>query len=309
MSAKRRIKHKKTFGDAMLSVIVHVTMFVVIIITLYPFLNSLAISLNYADDTTRGGITFYPRVFTFQNYRTIFKNDKVYSGYLITIARTLLGTVSGLFFTSTLAFALSHKQLTGRRFYTIYCLIPMYFGGGMIPMFLLIRSLGLLNNFWVYIIPNFINLFNMILMRSYFQSIPEALEESARIDGARYFSVFWRIIFPISTPIVATICLYIGVFHWNSWYDAAYYVPLMQNIKPMQSVLISIINEASFAERIAANAGGATFDMGNIGRGRTVNVRSITMSTMIITILPIVLVYPFIQRYFIKGIMIGSLKG
>jgi putative aldouronate transport system permease protein len=290
-------------------VIIYVTMAVVLIVTLYPFLNSLAISLNYADDTSRGGVTFYPRVFTLQNYRTIFKNDRVYSGYFITIARTLIGTVSGLFFTAILAFALSHKQLAGRRFYTMFCLIPMYFGGGMIPMFLLIRSLGLLNNFWVYVIPNLLNLFNMILMRSYFQSLPEALEESARIDGARYYSVFWRIIFPISTPIVATICLYIGVFHWNSWYDAAYYVPLRQDLKPMQSVLISIINEASFAERIAANAGGAAFDMGNIARGRTVNVRSVTMSTMIITILPIVMVYPFLQRYFIKGIMIGSIKG
>ena len=304
-----RPKYRKPAGDVALMTAVYVTMVVVLVVTLYPFLNSLAISLNNADDTTRGGVTFYPRVFTFQNYKTIFKNDRVYSGYLVTVARTLLGTVTGLFFTSILAFALSHKQLAGRKFYTMFCLIPMYFGGGMIPMFLLIRNLGLLNNFWVYIIPNFINLFNMILMRSYFQSLPEALEESARIDGARFYTVFGRIIFPISTPIVATICLYIGVFHWNSWYDAAYYVPLNQNLKPMQSVLLSIINETAFAERIAANAGGASFDMGNIARGRTVNVRSVTMSTMIITILPIVMVYPFIQRYFIKGIMIGSLKG
>ena len=289
--------------------LVYATMIIMLAVTLYPFLNSLAISLNNADDTTRGGVTFYPRVFTFRNYETIFKNDKIYTAYFITVARTVVGTASGIFFTSILAFALSHRHLTGRKFYTLYCLVPMYFGGGIIPMYMLIRSLGLLNNFWVYIFPNFINLFNMILMRSYFQSLPDALEESARIDGARYYAVFWRIIFPISTPIIATICLYIGVFHWNSWYDAAYYIIKRQDLKPMQTVLLSIINEAAYAERIAANAGGAVIDMGNIGRGKVVNVRSITMATMIVTILPIVMVYPFIQRYFIKGIMIGSIKG
>lgn len=305
------MRTRKPVGDVLLVIAVYTTMIIMLLVTLYPFLNSLAISMNNADDTTRGGITFFPRVFTMRNYSTIFKNDRIYKAYFITVARTLIGTATGLFFTATLAFALAHKQLAGRKFYVVFCLIPMYFGGGIIPMYMLIRNLGLLNNFWVYIIPNLVNLFNMILMRSYFQSLPEALEESARIDGARYWSVFWRIVFPISTPIVATICLYIGVFHWNSWYDAAYYILRRQDLKPMQSVLLSIINDAAFAERIAAYAGGtgAVIDMGNIGRGRVVNVRSITMATMIITILPIVMVYPFIQRYFIKGIMIGSIKG
>lgn len=303
------MRSKKPIGDVVLVIVVYTTMVIMLVVTLYPFLNSLAISLNNADDTTRGGITFYPRVFTLRNYETIFKNEKVYTAYFITVLRTLIGTVTGLFFTSITAFALAHKQLIGRKFYTLFCLVPMYFGGGIIPTYMLIRSLGLLNNFWVYILPNLLNLWNMILMRSYFQSIPEALEESARIDGAHYWGAYWRIIFPISTPIIATICLYIGVFHWNSWYDAAYYVIKRQELKPMQSVLLSIINEAAYAERIAANAGGAVIDMGNIGRGKVVNVRSITMSTMIVTILPIVMVYPFIQRYFIKGIMIGSIKG
>jgi len=303
------MKAKRTFGDLLLVFLVYATMAVMLVATLYPFLNSLAISLNNADDTTRGGVTFFPRAFTFRNYETIFKNDKIYTAYFITVARTVVGTASGIFFTSILAFALAHRNLTGRKFYTLYCLVPMYFGGGIIPMYMLIRSMGLLNNFWVYIFPNLVNLFNMILMRSYFQSLPEALEESARIDGARYYAVFWRIIFPISTPIIATICLYIGVFHWNSWYDAAYYIIKRQELKPMQTVLLSIINEAAYAERIAANAGGAVVDMGNIGRGKVVNVRSVTMATMIVTILPIVMVYPFIQRYFIKGIMIGSIKG
>lgn len=305
-----QIRPKKTAGDYVLNVITFVVMALVLITTLYPFLNSLALSLNHADDTLRGGITIYPRVFTLRNYELIFTNPKIYNGYLITILRTVVGTVTGLFFTGMLGFALSRKGLVAGRFYTFFCLVPMYFSGGLMPTYFLIRSLGMINNFAVYIIPSLINLWNMILMRSYFKSLPEALEESARIDGANYLTIFFKIFMPISTPIIATIALYIGVFHWNDWFTSNIYVT-EQWLKPMQSVLLSIISEAKFAEQIAATAGGAagSVDMGNIGQGKQVNVRSITMATMIITILPIVLVYPFLQRYFIKGIMIGSVKG
>ena len=284
------------------------TMLLVLIATLYPFLNSLALSFNNADDTTRGGITIWPRIFTTRNYELIFANSKIYKAYSITVLRTLIGTVVGLLFTATLAFGLSRRNLRGRKFYTYFCLIPMYFSGGLIPTYFLIRSLNLLNNFWVYILPNLVNLWNMLLMRAYFKSVPDALEESARIDGANYFTIFYRIILPVSMPIVATICLYIGVFHWNSWFDAAMFIS-SQQLKPMQTVLISIISEAKFAEQIASAAAGASVDVGSIGRGKVVNVRSITMATMIVTIIPIVIVYPFLQRYFIKGIMIGSIKG
>ncbi|MGI6689417.1 MAG: carbohydrate ABC transporter permease [Christensenellales bacterium] len=302
------MRSRMNIGDMLLMTAVWVTMVMVIVFTMYPFLNSLAISLNHADDTTRGGITIFPRVFTIRNYEQIFTNQKIYTAYLITIMRTLLGTVSGLFFTSILGFGLSHRNLYGRRFYTMLCLIPMYFSGGLIPTYFLIRQLGLTNSFWVYVIPNLVNLWNMLLMRTYFSNIPDALEESARIDGANYIHIFFRIIFPISTPIVATIALYIGVFHWNSWFDAAMYIN-SQQLKPMQSVLMSIISETRFAEQIAATAAGASLDVGNIARGNQTNVRSITMATMIVTILPIVMLYPFLQRYFIKGIMIGSIKG
>jgi len=213
-----------------------------------------------------------------------------------------------LFFTSMLAFGMAHSNLKGRRFYTILCIIPMYFGGGLIPFYFLIRALGMMNTFWVYIIPGLVGIWNMILMRTYFQGIPNALEESARIDGASYLTVFWRIIIPISSPIIATIALFIGVGQWNAWFDAAMFVT-KQPLKPMQTILLSIISEARFAEAMAAKAVGGNVDMGNIGKGIKVNVRSITMATMLVTIIPIILTYPFLQRYFVKGIMIGSLKG
>ena len=302
-----RMKVKMTVSDYVIVILMAVIMLVVFVATLYPFLNSLAISLNYADDTMLGGITIYPRKFTLDNYKNIFTKETIWKAYGITFARTILGTIGGLLITGSLSFALSRKNLAGRGVYTMLCLIPMYFAGGLIPSYFLIRTLGLTNTFWVYIIPNLVNVWNMILMRSYFQSVPEALEESARIDGANYLTIFWKIYWPVSTPIIATIALYFGVFHWNDWYTTFVYIT-DSDLKPMTSVLLSIINEASFAERMAAQGADAAA-IGQAAQGKAVNVRSITMATMITSIVPIVAIYPFLQRYFIKGIMIGSIKG
>jgi len=184
----------------------------------------------------------------------------------------------------------------------------MFFSGGLIPTYLIVRSLGLQDKIWALILPGAISTYNMIIMRTYFQGIPIAMEESARIDGANYLTVFWKIILPVSSPIIATIALFIGVGQWNAWFDAAMFVT-KQPLKPMQTVLLSIISEARFAEAMAATSAGGRVDMGNIGKGIKVNVRSITMATMLVTIIPIIMTYPFLQRYFVKGIMIGSLKG
>ncbi len=303
-----KMKSKKVVSDYVISIVIFIVMTVVFITTLYPFLNSLAISLNDADDTTRGGISIFPRVFSVDSYRSIFTNPKIWKAYGVTIARTVIGTIGGLLVTGAMAFALSRKSLVGRRFYTIFCLIPMYFGGGLIPTYIVIRSLGLVNTFWVFIIPSLVNVWNLILMRSYFSGVPEALEESSRIDGANYFTVFFRIFWPVSTPIIATIALYFGVQHWNDWYMPTIYITNNEDLKPMTCVLLSIINEASYAERMAA-AGAGQAAISAAGQHRKVNSRSITMATMITSILPIVAIYPFLQRYFIKGIMIGSIKG
>lgn len=303
-----KMKAKMVVSDYVIIILMVVIMLTVFVATLYPFLNSLAISLNYADDTMLGGITIYPRKFTLDNYKNIFGKETIWRAYGITFARTIVGTIGGLLITGSLSFALSRKNLVGRRGYTMLCLIPMYFAGGLIPSYFLIRTLGLTNTFWVYIIPSLVNIWNMILMRSYFQSsVPDALEESARIDGANYLTIFWKIYWPVSTPIVATIALYFGVYHWNDWYTTFVYIT-DSNLKPMTSVLLSIINEASFAERMAAQGTDASV-IGQATAGKAVNVRSITMATMITSIVPIVAIYPFLQRYFIKGIMIGSIKG
>lgn len=304
---RHKMKSQKVLSDYVIIIVMWVLMVTVFVTTLYPFLNSLAISLNNADNTILGGITIYPRVPTLANYRQVFTNPMIWKAYGITFARTFVGAAAGLVITGALAFGLSRKNLAGRKFYTFFCLIPMYFGGGLIPTYFLIRNMGLTNTFWVYIIPNLVNIWNMILMRSYFQSVPDALEESARIDGANYITIFFKIYWPVSTPIIATIALYFGVFHWNDWFMPNIYVT-NQDLKPMTSVLLSIVSEASFAEKMA-QAGANAAAIGNAAKGKETNVRSITMATMITSILPIVIIYPFLQRFFLKGIMIGSIKG
>ncbi|MCL2821424.1 MAG: carbohydrate ABC transporter permease [Oscillospiraceae bacterium] len=303
---------KRGVSDYIIDFFVYAFLVVLAISVIYPFINALAISFNNADDTMRGGIYLWPRVPTVESYTKVFTNPRIWNAYFITIARTSLGTVSALFVTSLIAYALSNSKLVGRRFYSLFCIIPMYFGGGLIPYFMLIRNLGMFDSFWVYIIPNLVGLFNVILMRTFFQEIPESMKESAHIDGANHITVYFKIILPVSTPILATIALFIGVFHWNAWFDATIFIR-SDELKPMQNILLQIVNEAAFAERIAALSGAgaaaAQAAMGSLVRGRPVNVRSITLATMFVTIFPVLIVYPFLQRFFVKGIMIGSVKG
>jgi putative aldouronate transport system permease protein len=303
---------KRSLSDYIINFVVYGFILILTCAILYPFFNALAISFNDANDTVRGGIGFWPRVPTVESYRQIITNPRILNAYWITVARTVIGVVSALFCTSVISFGLAHKKLVGRRFYSLFCLIPMYFAGGIIPYYMMLRYMGLLNTFQVYIVPSLIGLFNIILMRTFFQEIPEALEESAMLDGANYLTIFIRIIIPVSTPIIATIALFIGVMHWNDWFAGTFFVT-KDSLKPMQNILLNIINEAAFAERLAAMTGGAgggaAAAMGNIARGRNVNVRSLTMATMFITIVPVLIVYPFLQRFFVKGIMVGSIKG
>ena len=297
---------KRSIPDRVIDAAIVLIMLFVIAVILYPFLNALAISFNHAEDTARGGIALWPRVFAWESYRSVLTNPLVARAYTITMFRTVVGTLLALFCTGILAYGLAHSNLVGRGFYAFICLVPMYFTGGLIPTFLMIRSMGLMNNLAVYIVPSLVGLWNVILMRTFFQSLPEALEESARIDGANYLQIFFKIIVPISTPIFATIALFVGVAHWNDWFVGVVYIT-SPDLRPMQNVLLSVINEARAAEAMAAMAeSGAA---AAAGRGRPANVRSITMATMFVTIFPVVIAYPFLQRFFVKGIMVGSIKG
>lgn len=274
------------------------------IVTLYPIINTAAISLNEGLDTMRGGITVFPRKFTLQNYVVIFKNDSILHSFGITILRTAIGTISSLFATSVLAYGLSKKTLKCKKLYMGICIVSMYFSGGLIPSYMLIYKLGLINSFWVYIIPNLVSVFNVIIIMTYFKQLPEALEESAKIDGAGQFKILFSIILPISMPMLATIALFNAVWHWNEWFDAYIYMT-NEEFLPLQNILIRIINSNSMNQTLSKAGSAASM----VNKFKGVTVKSINMATMMVSMIPIFMVYPFLQKYFEKGIMIGSIKG
>ncbi len=305
MSAKNPNKIRRTREDWAVDTVVYIIMAVVFLACLYPFYYSLVISFNEGIDASRGGIFFWPRKFTLENYQAVFKDQNLLKAYGVTIARTLIGTVSSVLFTALFSYALAHKNLMGRRFYSMLLIISMYFGGGLIPYFILIKKIQLMNTFWVYIIPSLLSAFNAIIMMNFFRELPAELEESAKIDGANDVMIFFRIIFPISKPVLATIALFNGVGHWNAWFDSAYYVT-DKSLKTVAFRLMELVNQANLTSVSGADA---MSQRAGTMAAQTFTAETIRMATMIVVVVPIILVYPFLQKYFVKGIMIGSVKG
>ena len=270
---------------------------------LYPFWNSLVISFNDGKDTLRGDITFWPRVFSLQSYEFVFKNEYIIRAFFITIARTVLGTLISIWFTGVFAYALTKKQLRLRKFYLSIAIFTMYFGGGMIPSYLLIRTLLMRNTLWALVLPGAVNVWNMIIFRTFFIGIPQSLEESAHMDGAGFYRILFQIVAPISLPVISTLALFTAVGHWNAWFDAAIYIS-DKNLMPIQNILQQLVNTNALKETLSKIGGTAAE---NLARTR-MTTKSLTMATMIVATVPVLLIYPFIQRYFVHGVMIGSLK-
>lgn len=272
----------------------------------YPFIYILAYSLNDGKDSMLGAIYFTPRVFTLDNYAEVFQNPRIWQAYRITLARTILGTFLHVSLCTLAAYALSKKTLPGRTFFTFYIFLPTIFNAGFIPYFITLQKLHLINSFWVYILPLLFNFMHIVIIRTFLQGIPEELEESARIDGYGDLQIFLRIILPLSGPVLATIALFIGVAHWNDWFAGAYYVSNKDMI-PVQTLLQQMLTEAealSTSMQRAAQQGGQTVSMMT---GAT--PESLRMALLVITVFPILCIYPFLQKYFVKGVMIGSVKG
>lgn len=270
--------------------------------TLYPFLNVLAISLNESVDTVRGGIYIWPREFTLQNYKTIFEYDHLITGFINSTLRTVIGTVLGVFSSAMVAFTLSRRDFQGRKFVSTFIVLTLYFSGGLIPGYMLMRSLGLINTFWVYILPGMVNAFNIIIVRSFMDGLPYSLQESAKIDGANDFSIFWRIVLPLCTPVLATIALFVAVGQWNSWFDTYLYNSSNPKLTTLQFELMKILQNTSMGST-DPNA-----YRGNEEKMKMVSPESIKMAISMVTIIPILLVYPFLQKYFIQGMTLGAVK-
>lgn len=275
------------------------------LVALYPYFNTLAVALNDGQDSMRGGITFFPREPTLDNFATLLKDDSIIRALLVSIAKVVCGTLLNLIVQFSAAYALTQKRMVGRSALLLYFIVPMFFNGGLIPIYLLYSKLGLLNNFLVYVLPGAFAFFNVIIIRTYLYTIPESLQESAKIDGANELTVMWRIILPLSRPILATIALWTAVTHWNDWTSTLNFVT-KPDLQTLQFKLMLMIKESDMIASLiqeAAMRGEAT----SVPIVR-VTPEAIRAAQVIVTTIPIILVYPFLQKHFIKGVLIGSVK-
>lgn len=273
--------------------------------TLYPILNTLAVAFNDGLDALRGGIYLWPRTFTLDNFKAVLAKQSLLNAAFISVARTVIATLSQLFLTSLLAYILSRKEFIFRTPVTLLFIFTMYLNAGIIPNYMWLNKIGLTNTFWVYILPGMISAFNLLVIRTYIHGIPESLVESAKIDGASHIRIFWSIILPLCKPVLATVALFIAVGQWNSWFDAMLYNGFNEKLSTLQYELMKLLSSVTSQ---GANAN----DMQNAaqaGGGGMVTPTSVRSATTIVTALPIVCLYPFLQKYFISGLTIGGVKG
>ncbi|XID90747.1 carbohydrate ABC transporter permease [Paenibacillaceae bacterium WGS1546] len=291
-------------SDRVLMIFIYTFLILLAFSTLYPFWNAIVISFNEGADTAKGGVTFWPRMFTWENYKIVFEDSRLIGGFVVTVARTIVGSLTALFMTALLAYGMSRSELIGRKYYMIFFIITMYFGGGLIPTFLLIRSLGMIDSFLVYIIPGLISVWNMIIFRTFFKGLPAGLEESAKIDGCGHWGTFFRIVLPLSGPVLAALGLFTAVAHWNDWFVATIYIT-SDHLIPIQTMLRQIINANTVTDFLSSADAGA---LARMEKMQKVTSKSISMATMIVATTPIIILYPLLQKYFVKGVLIGSLK-
>lgn len=270
---------------------------------LYPFYNILVYAFNDGQDAMKGVLYLWPREITLDNFKVALAQDGLLNAVKISVLRTVIGTFFTVIGCSSLGYAMSKRQLPGYKAFMIFFFITFIFNGGMIPYFLTIKELGLYNTFWIYVIPGAYGYWNMILFRSFFDSIPASIEESAKIDGASYLYVFFKLIIPLSKPVFATIVLFTAVGHWNDWFAGTFYVK-DQDLIPLQTLLQNLMTEANMLTKVKEMGGSA-----NMLSQTSITPYSIRLAIVVITVVPIIMVYPFLQKYIVKGMMVGAVKG
>ena len=298
-------KRSKPRRDILFPVINACILCVLMFITLYPVINTVAISFNDGTDALRGGIGLWPRQFSLKAYETLLTDEQIYTAFGISVSRTIITTILNVILTSMLAFALSRREYVLRGFITIVMVMTMYVNAGLIPNYLLIsNTLKLRGTYWVYIIPTMFSCFNMIVIRTYIAGLPEALAESARIDGANDLRIFWQIIFPLCMPVLATVALFVAVGSWNQWFDTQIYNGSKKNLFTLQYLLKMKLATTS---NQSSNAANATAD----ALKSTTATTPVTMrcAITVVSAAPILVVYPFLQRYFVPGMVLGGVKG
>ena len=296
---------RKGPGEIAFETVNYIILTSVAVSMLYPFIYVLAISLNDANDSQLGGIWLYPRVLSLESYKIIFSDPSLLQALGISVARTVLGTVLTVIGCSMFAYVFTRNEFVLYKPLKGFFFFCMFFGGGgLIPTYMLYLDLGLYNSFWVYVIPTIINLWYVTLFRTYFRSIPGELLEAARIDGAGEFQVYLRVLMPVSKPIIATITLFSAVAQWNSYRDTLYYTT-NKNLRSLQYIVMEIIKKAEGSHMIDRKEMMEMFH----GDASTADPVSLRMAITVCTVLPIIMVYPFLQKHFMKGMMVGSMKG
>lgn len=264
------------------------------LIIIIPIWNVVVTSISL-EQSTDGSLMLWPRGVSFENYRRVFNNDAVVNAFMVSVARTVIGATSHVLFCAIMAYALSKKHLIGRNIYTRMGVLTMYVGGGMIPTYLLIRSLGLLNSFWVYIIPGLLSYYDVVILMNFFRDIPVSLEEAARIDGANDWKIFFKIYLPLSKPVLATVMLFSAVGHWNDFMTTKLYIT-NRALYPLQMLVYNIVVESQLSS------------LDYVGGMVETSARGVQLATIIVTTIPILLAYPLLQKYFISGMMQGAVK-
>lgn len=293
-------------GDKISQAVIVFLMLLLCASVIYPFMYMLSISLNVGSDAAKGGVYLWPRQFTWANYEIVLGNVVIRHAYLITVTRTIIGTLAGLLVTLLAAFGLSYERMPYRGTLLTYVLITMLFSGGLIPFYIQLNELHLLNTFWVYIVPGAFSAWNMFVMLKFIQGIPAALVESAEMDGANPLRVLRSVILPLSKPMLAALALFTAVGHWNDWFAGAFFVT-DQNLIPVQTFLQQLLSAQDMSTVLGSNN-----NIESLARGTqlsNVTLMSIKMATVMVSAIPILCVYPFLQKYFVKGVLIGSVKG
>ena len=292
---------KQSLADKMFVFIVYAMLILVLITVLYPLIFVLVASISDPGKVVNGEVWLWPEGITFRGYEKVFQNKDIMSGYMNTILYTLIGTCVNLVMTICAAYPLSRKELYGRGFVTALFVFTMFFSGGLIPSYFLVKKLGMLNTMWALIIPNAVAVWNIIIMRTFFQqSIPGEVQESAQIDGCSNLQILLRVVLPLSLPILAVMTLFYGVGHWNSFFNALIYLTDRDKY-PLQLVLREILIQNNMKDMVASS---------EESLAKTVmEAESIKYAVVIIANLPVLLLYPFLQRYFTKGLTIGAVKG
>ena len=297
---RRNRSARRTREDVVVDVVNYALLTIVGIVMLYPFYYTIICSFSDGIDLMKGGVYLFPRVWSLASYKLFLSDASWQSAFFVSVARTLVGTVLCTLLTTVFAYGLSRRELLFRKSYTMMVIITMYFSGGLIPYYVLLRNLGLLNTFWVYVIPGMVNTFFTLTGINFMRAIPEPVLEAARIDGASEFRIFRQIVLPTSLPFLATLALFSAVGHWNSWLDSAYYVR-DPKLHTLAFKTMTTLNQALASSKDAATAG-------QISQANVTTNFTIQATAMVISMVPILCVYPFLQKYFVQGMMLGAVK-